>query len=101
MTEFIILVTFVVLFGIAFIVFFGCTITINDFAKFSVGLFVATMVCFVCFMIFMVFAIEVWEHTPDCIKKQYDNHIEKVDNANKELQKFLIDHPEFKMEENK
>lgn len=100
MTGFIILVVSAILFGIAFFVFFAVAVS-DDGYDVPVGLFVASIVCLVCCIIFIVLAAITWEQKPDCIKKQYDNHVEKVDYATKELQKFLIDHPEFKMEEEK
>ena len=95
MTGFIILVISTILFGIAFFVFFVTTLSSDS----PIGSFIASTVCLICCISCMILSLDAWNNKPDCIKKRYDNHIKKVDYATKELQKFLIDHPEFKMEE--
>lgn len=99
MTNFIILVVFAIFFGISFILFLAITVADCNLPDFPIAPLVTSIACLICCAIFMASAIHVWDNNPDCIQKQYNTRVKDIDDANKELQKFLIDHPELKMEE--
>lgn len=55
-----------------------------------------SMIGAILFMVCLVICLYKW---PDVPEKTYKEKIEAVEKANRELEIFLIEHPEFKMEE--
>lgn len=71
---------------------FGVTAIFKDNPKFCIGMFIFVALAWVCACISPLI-----NKNPS---KLYQEKVEAVEKANKELEKFLIDYPEFREEYN-
>jgi len=55
-------------------------------------------ICIISAIFFMVCLVICLYKSPDAPEKTYQEKVEAVEKANKELEKFLIEHPEFREE---
>ena len=69
---------------------FVIAVIITEIPKFLIGVFVSFILTIVCLCMMLL--------NKEVPSKRYQEKVEAVEKANKELEKFLIDYPEFREE---
>lgn len=69
-------------------ILFVIAVIITEIPKFLIGVFASFILTIVCLCIMLL--------NKEVPSKRYQEKVEAVEKANKELEKFLIDYPEFR-----